>query len=213
MRLRFWLMGGLRVLGTILGASALYAFFMWIQMEDSTYILTLLPLYLILFGAVMLMAMTLGLYKMMLSLSLSFGSTRREAMMGIHIYRLLPCLGTTAMVALLTAVPGVEFLFSLQSTILVCLGAFLLCGALGAVLGLIYYRFGKLGAILSVVCMVLLAFAGGFLAVLSVDQSDWLQRLFSTVPASWLTLALGAAVYLIVMIPERLVLRKYQVKM
>lgn len=215
MRLRFWLLGSLRIFGSVVGASAIYAIFMWIQMDDGkiTNVLTLLPLYFLLFGAIMLLAMTMSLYKMMVSLSLSFGSTRREALAGLHVYRLLPTLGVAAVMAMLTVIPGTEPLFSPQTTILVTLGTFLLCSAVGSALGMIYYRFGKVGAVIMTVCIVLLAITGGILGILSTRQSAWLQAIFNHVPLSWMALGLGAAVYLIVMIPEYVVIRRYQVKL
>lgn len=214
MRLRFWFSRGLQVLASILGASVLYGLLMWIQMDDSRleFLLMMLPLYFILFGGFILLIMTFSLYKMMLSLCLSFGSTRREALVGMHIYRLIPTLGITALAALLYVFPGVEPLFSVRTMVLLSLGAFLLMGAVGSVLGMIYYRFGKVGAIITGISSVILGIGAGFLFAFSTNIQSGLSGLAGSLPLSWVPLVLGAAVYLLTMIPENLVIRNYQVK-
>ena len=114
MRLRYWFTGALQLLGMVLGASALYCLVIWLQMDDEVqFLLAMLPLYFILFGSIMMLCLTVGLYKTMVNLALSFGSTRREVLAGLQLYRLLPTLAVAALAALLTGIPGVESVFSL----------------------------------------------------------------------------------------------------
>lgn len=214
MRLRFWLKNGLELLGMTVGISAFYCALMWIQLETGGWsdVLSLLPVCLIIFGAFMFAITAIGLYKMTISLVLSFGSTRREVLMGLQLYRLLPAVGIALLAALLTVIPGVEPVFSPCTTLLLSLGAFLLGGAAGAVLGMVSYRFGKVGTVITVICLGLFGFGLGLLAAFSADGQSWLSALAERGGLPWLCLGLGAAAYLLVMIPESRIVRSYQVK-
>lgn len=214
MRLRFWFMSALKMLGLIVGASAAYGLLLWLQMDDgSMAFLAMLQLYFILFGAFMLLVMNVSLYKMMVSLVLSFGSTRREAFTGLQIYRLLPGLAATALTVLLAVIPGVEPLFSPSATAAICLGAFLLCGAIGSILGMVNYRFGKVGAIVAGVCVAIVCMGGGFLfGFAAVGQTRFPPLLRSSWYFPWIFLIFSAVVYALVLIPERRIIRRYQVK-
>lgn len=213
MRLRLWVKGGLQTLATIAAASVLYGLLMWMQSSDMTLEATLeiLPLYLISFGAVMILIMSLTAYKAMLPLALSFGSTRREAFAGLQVFRLLPMAVVVLLLALLLLVPGVEAAFGFSATLLVASGTYLLFGAVGSGVGMVYIRFGRVGAILAGILAGLLLVAGVILITagaasllpLSFFSADWLP---------WLALALGAAVYLLLLIPEARIVRRYQIK-
>lgn len=214
MRLRFWLKSGLEILGMTVGISAFYCALMWIQMEDGGWldVLSILPVYLIVLGALLFAVTAIGQYRMTVSLVLSFGSTRREVLMGLQIYRLLPTVCIALLAALLTMLPGVAPVFSPYTTFLLSLGAFLLGGAAGALLGMVTYRFGKVGTVITIISMALLGFGLGLLAVFSVDGQSRLYALAERGELPWLCLALGAAAYLLMMIPESRVVRSYQVR-
>ena len=63
MRLRFWLKQGVETFAIILGASLLYGLLMFIQTDSGLDgLLILLPLYLLLFGALMMMGISIGIY-------------------------------------------------------------------------------------------------------------------------------------------------------
>lgn len=214
MRLRFWFRSSLQTLAAILGASALYGLLMGLQLDGAGLpdILGLMPMYLTLFGAIMLLAMMLAVYKFTLNLAISLGSTRREAFAGLQVLRLVPILVTVAVVALIMMIPGVEFFWGPAVLIPAALGLFLFTGAVGSVFGMVYLRFGKLGTVLTVLVLILVGILGGVLAVLGFQVSRF-SLSFSASRIPWLVLAAGAVVYALMLIPESRIIRKYQVKM
>lgn len=214
MRLRFWIKGGLQTLATVAGASALYGLLMWVQSSNITLeeTLSFLPFYLVTFGAIMLLAMTVSVYKAMLPLALSFGSTRREAFVGLQVFRLLPTAAVALLLVLLFLVPGTEMVLGLSAVVLLTAGLFLFVGAIGSGLGMIYVRFGKLGTILMVVTLLVLGLALGIGAVLGLSSVKF-DVAVSLRWLPWLVLATGAAVYLLMLIPEFRTVRKYQIKL
>lgn len=214
MRLRFWIKGGLQTLATVAGASAIYGLLMWFQSSASTLeeVLSLLPLYILTFGTIMLLAMTVSVYKGMLPLALSFGSTRREVFVGLQVFRLLPTAAVVLLLVLLFLVPGTEMFLGLSTAVLLTVGLFLFVGAIGSGLGMVYVRFGKLGTILMVVTLLVLGFALGIGAVLGLSSVKF-DVAVSLRWLPWLVLAAGAAVYLLMLIPEFRTVRKYQIKL
>ena len=214
MRLRYWLVGAVKLLGMVVGASAFYCLVMWLQMDDGelTFLLIGLPLYFILFGAFMMLGLTVSLYKSMVNMALSFGSTRREVLAGLQLYRLLPSLAVTALAALLTVIPGAEHMFSPGETISICLGVFLLCSAYGSVLGMVNYRFGKVGAIVSGIGIAAVAIGAGVVFALTADDARWLNLLLDSGALTWVFLAVCSAIYLLVLLPEHRIIRSYQVR-
>lgn len=214
MRLRFWIKGGLQTLATVAGASAIYGLLMWFQSSASTLeeVLSLLPLYILTFGTIMLLAMTVSVYKGMLPLALSFGSTRREVFVGLQVFRLLPTAAVVLLLVLLFLVPGTEMFLGLPTAVLLTVGLFLFVGAIGSGLGMVYVRFGRLGTILMVVTLLVLGFALGIGAVLGLSSVKF-DVVVSLRWLPWLVLAVGAAVYLLMLIPEFRTVRKYQIKL
>lgn len=214
MRLRFWIKGGLQTLATVAGASAIYGLLMWFQSSASTLeeVLSLLPLYILTFGTIMLLAMTVSVYKGMLPLALSFGSTRREVFVGLQVFRLLPTAAVVLLLVLLFLVPGTEMFLGLPTAVLLTVGLFLFVGAIGSGLGMVYVRFGKLGTILMVVTLLVLGFALGIGAVLGLSSVKF-DVAVSLRWLPWLVLAAGAVVYLLMLIPEFRTVRKYQIKL
>ena len=88
MRLRYWLKSGFQTFGLVIGACLIYGLLMALQMQDAlSDMFTLMPVYLLLFGGMMLLAMNIGVYKFNLQLALAFGSTRNEAILGLNLFR------------------------------------------------------------------------------------------------------------------------------
>ena len=214
MRLRFWFRNGLQTVAAILGASGLYGLLMGMQLDSSGLadVLGLMPIYLTLFGAIMLLAMMLAVYKFSLGLSISLGSTRWEAFVGLQVFRLLPTLVTVGLTALLTLMPGVEAFWGPAVVIPAALGLFLATGAFGSLLGMVYLRFGKLGAVLSVILFILIGITGGVLTVMAI-QANRFSLSISAAWIPWTILAAGAVIYGLMMLLESNVVRKYQVRM
>lgn len=214
MKLKYWITSGFQTLLYVALASFLYGLLLTLQSSymDWSDLLMLLPIYLLLFGAIMLMSMTISVYKLNLNLILAFGSTRNEALLGLQLFRLIPALGTTALVCILLALAGENAIVSPGAALPVALGVSLAGSAFGTVIGVVYTRFGKLATVLTVLGMVALGITGGILAVMS-SQTRWLQYLADHMGFSWLVLSIGLILYALAMIPEHRTVWKYSVRM
>jgi len=213
MRLRFWIKQGLQNLGLILGASFLYAFLMYIQLDHGTDgLMVLLILSLLLFGAMLMCATTLGVYKLSVPLTLSFGSTRNEALLGLQVCRLIPTIVVPAIVMILTAVSKKPATFSPVDILLLGIGAFLLFSAVGTLLGAVFTKYGKIAAVATAISVLLLAFGAGFVSAFLGDET--LLETFIVSPSlPWLILGIGLFAYSISMIPEQRIVWKCNVKL
>ena len=212
MRLKYWIKQGIDTFVLILGASVLYGILMFIQ-TDSGWdgLLTLLPLYLLLFGALMMLGMTVGIYKMAIPLTISFGSTRNEVLLGLQIFRIIPMILLPALATLLTALSGEPAALPLSAVFPLGVGVFLLTNAIGVVLGVVFTRYNKTAAIVTAVAVMMTAFGVGVLSGIS-EQNNLLSRInFSSIP--WLVLALGLFLYSLSMIPEQRTVWKCNVKL
>ena len=213
MRLRFWIKQGVQNLAIILGASLLYAFLMFIQMDDGLGgLLVQLPMYLLLFGAMLMIATTVGVYKFSVPLVLGFGSTRNEVLLGLQICRVIPVLIVPALAMVLTMVSGEPASFPPVDILVLGIGAFLLFSAIGTVLGAVFTKYGRIAAVITAVTIFLTAFGGGVLAGL-LGEETILQTIFSSAFLPWLVLSIGLFCYSLSMIPEHRIVWKCNVKL
>lgn len=215
MRLRFWLKTAFTNLFSILGAALLYGVLMNIQGSgdflENFWMTT--PLYLIFFGALMFLALNMGLYRFHLNLSLAFGSTRREALAGLHVARLVPIFLLAVLLFLVTVLAGDNALASPVAMSVSTLGLCLFAAAFGSVLGMVFARFGKIAAIVGGVVLFVVCLGGGIAAGLGIANDSAVAALLSVERLPWLALAIGAAAYLLTLIPEVPLVKKYQVKL
>lgn len=213
MRLKYWFKQGFETFFIILGASLLYGFLIFIQ-TDSGWdgLLILLPLYLTMFGALMMLGMNAGIYKMAVQLVISFGSTRNEVLLGLQIFRIIPILLIPALATLLTAVSGEPATLPLSAVFPLGIGAFLITSALGAVVGVVFTKYGKVATIITVITIMLMGFGAGVLSALSED-GGFLSNITLTGRLPWLVLAIGLFLYSISMIPEHRTVWKCNVKL
>lgn len=214
MKLKYWIGCGFQTLLIVVGSSLFYGLMMTLQSSymDWNDLLMLLPIYLLLFGGVMQLAMTIGVYKLNLNLCLALGSTRNEALLGLQLFRLIPTLFNTALICVLLAAAGENAFFTPLAALPISLGIGLAGGALGTVIGVVYTRFGRLATVLTVLLMVALGITGGVLAAMS-SETQWLQYLVSHIGFSWLALGIGLILYGVAMIPEHRTVWKYSVRM
>jgi len=212
MRLKFWIKQGFEIFGVILGASMLYGFLMFIQTGDGWVgLLSTFPLYLLLFGAMLMTTMTIGIYKMAVPLAISFGSTRNEVLLGLQLFRIIPILLIPAIATLLTAIAGENAAMPLNIVFPLGVGAFLITGALGSFLGAIFTKYGKVATIVTVISIFFVAFGAGFLAAFSEDLGTSFTAFARGI--HWLVLAAGLFLYSISMIPEQRTVWKCNVKL
>lgn len=213
MKLRFWFRQGMEITGGILGGSLLYGLLMFIQMgsgwED---LLQSMPVFLLLFGALMMMASVIGIHKLSLHLALSFGSTRNEALLGLQIDRLLPTLLVPALAAILTAVAGENAIFPPMEVFLLGVGAFLCTGALGTAAGVVFAKYGRAATVITMILLLLLS--GGIGVLIGVSAGgDRLLKIMNDGKAGLLVLGIGVLLYSLAMIPEQRTVWKCSVKL
>lgn len=209
MRLRYWVQEALKITGVIMTAALVYTLLMMAQDTEETWqdYLEMGAIYLCLFGAVMCMSFGTSIYQVHVPLAISFGSTRKEALLGMQCYRLVIASIILAAVELLlfmtgdTAQPLMWAVVPLESA------AFLVFNGLGAILGGLSTKLGR-GALVAVSIVVMLLGVGGVIAVILIIALKYsLQR-----NVVWIVLGIGTLVYALSMIFEVRTIKKFSVK-
>lgn len=204
MRLRFWIRQGLEMAGITALVSFVYALLMSHEAEHS--FTTRFIFLLLMMGAAIQMILPGINFKTNVSVTLSFGSTRREAFWGLQCYQLIQVGLLTALVGLLAMVTT-DAELAVQAVVPLTLGAMLVFSALGTLLGMAAVQFG--GKIAILISVILVLAAVGIMAVLFILSEGTLELAFG----SWELLAAGAAAYLLVRIPEKRTLDSFCVKL
>lgn len=211
MRLRFWWQEAAVNLAFSLGASVLYGLLMALQMNSAfTGLVSMLPFYMLMFGIFVNLGMCLTVYRTAVPLSLSFGSTRRETIVGLQVYHLLPAVGIPALAGLICALPGSDVFLMAGEMMALGVGLFLLLTAVGILLGGLHIRFGVAASVVTGVALVIIAVGGGIVGILVV--SDQLKQLLFGC-AQWIVLTVGAVAYGLAFLLEKRIVRRYAVKL
>lgn len=215
MRLTFWFRTALTTIATTVGASVLYSGMMLLMSTDTGPIdaLSMLPAYLLIYGAFMQFGFSISYLKSAVNLALSMGATRRDAFLGLLIITLVPVLGNAALIAAAcagTAALGAEAIFPVAYMLPLALALSLFLTGVGLVTAMIRQRFGNAVSIAAGILFVLLAVALGFSAGFglfgALDFGALLEK------ASWWIFTLAAlAVYGIVLIPLHRTVCRYAV--
>jgi len=214
MRLKFWFRTGLTTFWTVLAASGIYGAILFLQQPDLTWedLLFTLPVYLLVFGGLVMMALNTGLYKLQLPLALSFGATRNEAILGMQIQRFLPAALIVGLTLILTTVAKDYSMVPAQAVAPLGFGLFLGFSALGSIAGMAMVRFGKIGLAVTVAVGLVVGMGAGIVAGMSIG-SGFAAAFFENIGIPWLILSVGVFLYAIVMIPEQRLIWKYNVKL
>ena len=214
MRLKFWFRTGLTNFGAILAASGVYGGILFLQRSDLTWedLLFTLPVYLLLFGGLVTMALGTGLYKLHLPLALSFGSTRNEAILGMQIQRFLPAALIVGLTLVLTTVAKDRSMVPAAAVVPLGFGLFLGFGALGGIAGMTMVRFGRIGLAITVVVGLIVGMGAGVLAGMTIGSGS-IDAFFENLGLHWLVFCIGVLLYAVVMIPEQRLIWKYNVKL
>lgn len=212
MRLRFWWREAAVNLATSLGASVAYGILMALQMNGSfSQVMSMMPFYLSVSGMFVNLGMGLTVYRSSVPLSLSFGSTRGETIVGLQVYHLLPAVVLPAVSGVICALPGIDSFLSAGEMIALGVGMFLLLTAVGILLGGLHIRFGLAATLMTAVAVVVVAIGGGIVGVLVV--SDQLKWVLLSGSVQWIVLAVGAVAYGLAVLLERTIVRRYAVKL
>lgn len=210
MRIRYWLREGLKITFIVLVACLVYTVLMALQDDDLTgkELFALAGTFTILFGALFSMVFCTTLYNLHFPLVLSFGSTRKEVLLGLHCYRIIYTSVFVIMTAILFHLAGADKSVSTGTMVLFSTGAILFCHAAGSLLGVIYVRYGKLAmgiAIAVGIAAFIAAVIGIVLAVRSgFTPPDNIDRIIPVI---------GVLAYALVSIPEVKTIQRYNVKL
>lgn len=212
MRLRFWWREAAVNLATSLGASVAYGLLMALQMNGSfSQVMSMMPFYLSMFGMFVNLGMGLTVYRSSVPLSLSFGSTRGETIVGLQVYHLLPAVVLPAVSGVICALPGIDSFLAAGEMIALGVGLFLLLTAVGILLGGLHIRFGLAATLMTAVAVVVVAIGSGIVGVLVV--SDQLKWVLLSGSVQWIVLAVGAVAYGLAALLEKTIVRRYAVKL
>ena len=207
MRLKDWLKSGLQYGAIVVGASFLYGVLM--GPSSVSEMLTMTAMYMLLFGAVINMLYNVTVYKVTLPLALSFGSTRKEAFVGIQCYRLVYAVLVIGVAVPLFLLAGEDGRADMMFFAPIGIGLLLTLNGLGAVLGMLGNRFGK--GVMAAVTVIgsLLACAIMFGSIIVFALLD--ERIGTAV--MWVMPIVGLVVYGVVSIFEHRAVYKYGVKL
>lgn len=217
MRLRYWIKSSLDIAVGILGGALMYTLIMAWQIDDFGVreCLRAAALFAVGFGGFMALLMNIAVYNNALPVCLSFGSTRKEAMVGLQLFRLIPAAFCSIFAAVVFAFvkgnievpPVMVFCFSMA--------LFLILGAWGSVAGMLQAKFGnKAGAAAVLVEMgiIILITVAVVIAALNSTEEQFMGVLFSPVLYGGLLLV-GIVTHGLCLIPECKVINQYSVKL
>lgn len=207
MRLKDWFKSGLQYAAIIIFASAIYGVLM--EPTKLTEMVSMAAMYMLLFGGAMSLLFSISVYKVMLPVSLGFGSTRREAFVGIQCYRVVYMALVSAAAVGLYLLGGKMGLTELKVLAPIGIGLMPLMTAVGAVIGMVGSRFGK-GV------MAAMTVIGSLIAVAIMLATLILRDVFEEQIGSfglWMMPVAGLLVYGLVSIFEYKSVKKYSVKL
>lgn len=145
-------------------------------------------------------------YQTTLPLAISFGATRREALTGLRLYRVVTAVLCAVTAAALAAFEGDNAVMPPLTMLPLSLGLYLLSNALGGIFGKLYLKWGQTAAIL-ICCGILISSAVGF-ALIAVVLEDTV----SSFPWQYPVLALGVAAHFAMLPFDKKLVFGYTVK-
>lgn len=207
MRLKDWIVTGLQYAGAVILGSAIYGVLMGTSETED--FLTMTAIYMLLFGAGIGMVCNMSVYKVGLPVAIGFGSTRKEAFIGMQCYRLIFMVVLLGAAALLYLLSGKEAMAELRVFAPIGISLMLVLNAMGAVMGMISTRFGKTAVV------ILSVIAGLIISAVIAATIILLTLCGDTLGGSSLAIfpAVGLVVYALIAIPEYKTIYKYNVKL
>ncbi len=217
MRLRYWVKNALNITAITIAGALLYGVFMWFSvMHDDNDPMFMAMLFLVAFGGFMQAIYGISAYTGFLPVALSLGSTRKEALAGIRVFRLLIMLIIAAAVAVLALLnKGFDPTVLIMTALSLLLS--MIFGAWGAFMGMASARYGsKASGAVFVGGLVLLASISVsiiYLAVFLENGESVFNRIISSPMFVWGLVLAIIGLYGISMLPEKKAVYTYEVKM
>lgn len=217
MRLRYWIKSALNVtVGTLIGSVGYAVMMTWGIGDFSVQkCLCAAALFAVGIGGFFSLLMNISVYAGMLPVCLSFGSTRKEALLGLQLYRLIPATICSVLAAVVLAF--VKGKHEVPSAMVFCVGIslFLILGAWGSVAGILQTKYGNKAGVTAVlvgfVVLILIAAMIAMVALASTEE-QFIALLFSPFLYGGLLLV-GIAVHCLCLLLERKTINQYSVKL
>lgn len=211
-RMGFWLKQSGTVLLFALAAGPAMCLYMWLinSSTDLKELLRSVPLMSAWFAGFLQMAMSLSVYRLYLPLAISFGSTRKEAQVGMIAMKVINIVGIVAVFSVYNLLFAGELRDTFFSFTPAVIGFVVFFGSAGSLFGMLVHRFGgKGGWLMGLICGVLGAVVAIFV-VRGVFSSTWD---FNAQLVNIIALILGGAFLCVELMIQRLILRNYAVKL
>ena len=208
MRLRYWIKEALKLTGILIIASFAYTLLMMIGLDAADtwrYYLNMGAMYLAMFGAFMSMVLGASIYQVFVPLAISFGSTRKEVFWGLQCYRFVITFLVLLVAGILCAVAK-EISVWIALPFGIC--AFLAFHGMGAIIGGLSRKLGKIALSLLMLAMMLLIIGGIAAVVLMIHLGIEMRGDI----VALLMPGIGVLVYALCMIYEVKTIRKFSVK-
>ncbi len=209
LRMTVWLTHTKSVLlSAIVGGPAmcLYMWFINSSVEFENMLITL-PLQSLWISMVVLLMGGMSLYRTYLPLAIGFGSTRKEAEIGLNLMKAINILGVFAAVCIYALIFGKEMNEYFFRFIPTGLGALVLVDSVGSLLGIAMHRFGAKGGIVVAITAFVVGASCGLLGTQGFKL--WWTELTIL---NYLVPAIAAVVLAVQLITQHLILRTYAVR-
>lgn len=214
MRLRYWIQTALQSGLLVVFGSLVYGLMMVLMGIEGGMreLLPMASMFLLLFGAGMSILMCTTTWKLNLPVALNFGSTRQEAFWGMQCYRLIYSAVVFVISAVMCVLAGEDGFLPWELFAPLGIGVLLLTGALGTVLGVLGFRFGKTAQIVIGVLSGLLLSCGMIAGVVMAIIMDEMV-LVGTDGGFCLFPVVSMVIYGLSIIPECRTIYKFAVKL
>lgn len=161
--------------------------------------------------------MSVTVYKVYLPMCLSMGSRRLDAFVGLQIMSKLPAVAATVLSAVFCLIFKNDSTSVFLAAWKLNLLEVIIAGSVGGIMGCVWVRFGRVGAVLTVVFMALIGGTIGFLSGFSASNHEMPQIINSWLGGSDNFIlgfaAVAALLWLAEIIFSRNTLKNYEVKL
>lgn len=203
MRIRYWAKNSLTSIALFLIVVPVYMVLFNAGNEDFAWndLFLTATIYLLLFGMLFQSIFVMSAYKSVLPIALSFGSTRREAVVGCQVYRLLPLAALLPLSFLTAFLHDPDFCLILLKVLPAVVGAYLIFCSFGSLLGVATVKFGNKALFLLIPLCIGLTI-GVFAVVLGATEFPQMPDVLTMDWVIWLVLGVGVILHGLSLIPE-----------
>lgn len=150
------------------------------------------------------------IYQNILPLAISFGSTRKEVLTGLRLYRVLSTLLCAVTAVVLTWLEGGDAMLPPMTMLPLSLGLYLLGSSLGGIMG---KAFTKWGNNMAFAIFFVIGFGSAMSLAAAMIFFDSFSAFIQSFPWQYAVLALGIAAHLLILPLDKKLVYGYTVKL